>query len=154
MNQDDITERLEWAAREVLKKEPRLLDRFILELKKPEAHALILYAQMATANYYAMPSLGTAGADSIHKTLGRIVAKWASEQRRPEPLPAVQLDAPETAEQRQARRWKSCIDAGLKMPVNSYARFPTGIGRIAEQEGVARQTFCDDLKDYLKRTTG
>jgi hypothetical protein len=60
----------------------------------------------------------------------------------------------ETAEQRQERRYKMCIDRGLKMPDNDYANLPRGIGSIAEIEGVKRQTFAADVKKHINRING
>lgn len=60
--------------------------------------------------------------------------------------------APETKEQRQDRRLKACIDAGL--PMNGKAaslRLPYGVGAIAEREGVTRQAFSTDVKAALER---
>lgn len=60
--------------------------------------------------------------------------------------------APETKEQRQDRRLKACIDAGL--PMNDKAaslRLPYGVGDIAELEGVTRQAFSTDVKAALER---
>lgn len=64
--------------------------------------------------------------------------------------PAVQGN--ETKEQRQDRRLKACIDAGL--PMNDKAallRLPYGVGDIAESEGVTRQAFSIDVKAALVR---
>jgi len=60
-------------------------------------------------------------------------------------------DTPETKEQRQDRRLKACEDAGLVMPASSIGRLPDGVGRIAELEGVKRQSFTLDVKAALKR---
>jgi hypothetical protein len=60
--------------------------------------------------------------------------------------------APETKEQRQDRRLKACIDAGL--PMNDRAaslRLPDGVGAAADSEGVTRQAFSTDVKAALMR---
>lgn len=54
-------------------------------------------------------------------------------------------------EDRQARRYQMCVDAGLKMPVDDYAPLPRGIGKLADQEGIARQSFSEDVKAHIRR---
>ena len=68
-----------------------------------------------------------------------------------DPLGAEQNEIAETAEQRQARRYQMCIDAGLNMPDNDYARLPNGIKRIAEQDGISVQGFSKDVKLHIAR---
>lgn len=61
-------------------------------------------------------------------------------------------DSTETTEQRQDRRLRACIDAGL--PMNDGAalsRLPYGVGDIAKREGVTRQAFSTDVRAALKR---
>lgn len=90
--------------------------------------------------------------------------RWGAVQRPPRvftligAVPVAELAHPiieepsvETQEQRQARRWKMCIDAGLQMPVNDYERLPRGIRKIAEKEGITRQSLAEDLKAYVNR---
>jgi hypothetical protein len=60
----------------------------------------------------------------------------------------------ETAVQRQARRYQMCIDYGLTMPTNDYARMPNGIRHVAAIEKVTRQAFADDLKKHINRMNG
>lgn len=59
--------------------------------------------------------------------------------------------AVESKEDRQARRYQLCVDAGLKMPDNDYASLPRGVGKIAEAEGIARQSFAQDVKGHIRR---
>lgn len=59
--------------------------------------------------------------------------------------------APETKEQRQARRLKACEAAGLVMPRSSVGRLPYGVGDVADTEGVTRQAFSTDVKAALER---
>lgn len=59
--------------------------------------------------------------------------------------------APESKEQRQGRRLKACEDAGLVMPASSSGRLPDGVGRMADREGVKRQSFSADVKAALRR---
>lgn len=57
----------------------------------------------------------------------------------------------ETKEQREDRRLQMCQDAGLKMDKKARLRMPDGIGKVAETEGVTRQTFTEDVKNGLER---
>jgi hypothetical protein len=61
---------------------------------------------------------------------------------------------PETQEQRQERRYKMCVDAGLDIPTDDYTHLPRGIGKIAEREGVRRQSFTEDVKAQIRRLNG
>ena len=54
----------------------------------------------------------------------------------------------ETAAEMGARHWQACLDAGLEMPTDTYAQYPRGITRIAQREGVKRQTFAKRLDAY------
>ena len=58
---------------------------------------------------------------------------------------------PETTEQRQARRYQACVDAGLSLPDNDYARLPAGVGLLAQAEGVKRPSFTADVKAHIAR---
>lgn len=59
--------------------------------------------------------------------------------------------AAETQEARQARRYRACIDAGLKMPADDFARLPRGINKIANGERITRQALAEDLKAHIRR---
>ena len=78
-----------------------------------------------------------------------IWAQSAPTQDTETPAPVMQLA--EIKEQRQDRRLKMCVDAGLKMDKRALSRLPDGVGSIAVLEGVKRQTFTDDVKAALKR---
>lgn len=54
----------------------------------------------------------------------------------------------QTALQRRAMRWQACIEAGLEIDTNTYATLPRGIGRVAKQLGITRQTLGADLRKY------
>ena len=70
----------------------------------------------------------------------------------PTSSPAPVVQATETKEQRQDRRLKACIDAGLPMDTKTVLlRLPDGVGDVADREGVTRQTFSTDVKTALKR---
>lgn len=58
----------------------------------------------------------------------------------------------ETKEQRQDRRLQACIDDGLEMLTKgALLRLPDGVGRLADIEGVKRQSFSIDVKAAQKR---
>jgi hypothetical protein len=52
---------------------------------------------------------------------------------------------------RQAERFQMCVDAGLKMPTDTFAHLPRGIGKIAATLGIKRQSFAEDVKAHLER---
>ena len=90
------------------------------------------------------------GAVSASDDMDGKLAESPPQATTPSPAPVVQ--APETKEQRQDRRLKACIDAGL--PMNSKAallRLPDGVGNVADSERVTRQAFSTDVKAALKR---
>lgn len=60
----------------------------------------------------------------------------------------------ESAEERQRRRYQMCIDAGLTMPTNDYGHMPRGVGKVAEREGIKRQSFVQDVKAHINRASG
>lgn len=57
----------------------------------------------------------------------------------------------ESSEERRARRYQACVDAGLKFPDNDYATLPRGIGKIAKAMGITRQALSEDLKAHIRR---
>ncbi len=58
----------------------------------------------------------------------------------------------ETKEQRQDRRLQACIEDGLEMLTKAaLLRLPDGVGRLAEIEGVKRQSFSIDVKAAQRR---
>ncbi|WP_103018406.1 hypothetical protein [Alicycliphilus denitrificans] len=75
----------------------------------------------------------------------------------PAPQPQAAAPAPVVAgnaEQRQARRWQMCLDAGLPMPQDTYAHLPRGIGKVAKAEGIKRQALAQDLNAHRERLFG
>ena len=76
----------------------------------------------------------------------------AAGERLPEP--DLRNTQSETTIERQARRHQMCIDAGLTMPTNDYARLPRGISALAEKEGISRQAFSEDVKAHIRRVNG
>lgn len=71
-------------------------------------------------------------------------------QAEPQAAPMVAANA----EQRQARRWQMCIDAGLPMPQDTYAQLPRGIKEIAKAENITRQALAQDLNAHRERLFG
>jgi hypothetical protein len=72
----------------------------------------------------------------------------------PAPVVAESASGGESTEQRQARRYQACIDAGLTMPNDDYSHLPRGIGALARVEGISRQSFSEDLKAHINRKNG
>ncbi|MDD2729175.1 hypothetical protein [Malikia sp.] len=96
------------------------------------------------------PTPATAQGEMVQPLAAPNPAPASTEQVEPEQ--AVQAShARATAEQRRARRFQMCIDAGLKMPGNDYASLPRGIAEIAKQEGITRQSLAEDLKAHIRR---
>jgi len=62
-----------------------------------------------------------------------------------------QISIKKTAEQRQAERWKLCVDMGLSMPKDTYERYPKGINEAAKRLGITRQSLREDLNNYRER---
>lgn len=60
----------------------------------------------------------------------------------------------ESKEARQARRHQLCITAGLMMPTDTYSSMPRGIGELAKNEGITRQSFTEDVKAHIGRLHG
>jgi len=66
-----------------------------------------------------------------------------------------QRDAPyQSAQDRQAHRWQLCIDAGLKMPQDTYASYPRGIRAVADRLRITRQALAQDLNAHRERLFG
>lgn len=57
----------------------------------------------------------------------------------------------ESAQERQARRYQMCIDAGLAIPKTDYEPMPRGIGMLAKKEKITRQSFTEDVKAHIRR---
>jgi len=56
--------------------------------------------------------------------------------------------------QRQAERWKACVDAGLPMPSDTYGQYPRGIAKVAKAFGIKRQSTKEDLDKNRERAVG
>ena len=101
----------------------------------------------------------------LRKVAGDLVnaKEWAAEidringtpkpqdQRFKAPGPTPKRSSGETKEQRQARRYQACIDAGLRMPTDDYSHLPRGLKDVAEAEGITRQAFSEDVKAHIRR---
>lgn len=75
-------------------------------------------------------------------------------QMQPQPNPQSPPALPESKEARQAKRWALCVDAGLKMPLDTYAPLPRGVGAIAKRLEISRQALSQDLKEHAERVFG
>ena len=101
------------------------------------------------------PDFETVSADC--RVVGYDVHALADEYTAPEAKQAEPQAAPmvaANAEQRQARRWQMCIDAGLPMPQDTYAQLPRGIKEIAKAENITRQALAQDLNAHRERLFG
>ena len=78
----------------------------------------------------------------------------AVEDSPAQPQAATPAPVADSAEQRQARRWQMCLDAGLPMPRDTYAQLPRGINEIAKTEGITRQALAQDLNAHRERLFG
>ena len=68
------------------------------------------------------------------------------------PEPDERQSAPSSiAERRQAKRWQVCVDAGLRMPTDTYAPYPRGFSKVADSLKITRQSLKDDLDKYRAR---
>lgn len=150
MEIEDAKEALLQVARERLKLYPHLIGQFEMDL--PWLCAVggwrerLTIAQMldTTAPYIVGPV-------ALPRTLLAIVDEWAqSRLPRVRPLAAASPKK-ETAQERRARRWKMCVDAGLKMPSDTYGPYPRGYGAIGKREGVTRQSFKQDLDAHREK---
>lgn len=57
-------------------------------------------------------------------------------------------------EERQARRYQACVDAGLRMPADDYTHLPRGIHEVAKALKISRQSLSADVKAHLARLSG
>jgi len=86
---------------------------------------------------------------------GELLEAWFTSQGVG--VAAVEMVAPpapakkESDVERQDRRLQMCIDDGLKMDKAAIHRLPDGVGKVAETDGVSRQTFSEDVKEALRR---
>jgi hypothetical protein len=67
---------------------------------------------------------------------------------------AIKDASPQTAEQRQADRYRACVDAGLLMPSDDYVHLPRGINDVAMGLGITRQSLSADVKAHIRRMSG
>jgi hypothetical protein len=57
----------------------------------------------------------------------------------------------ESSEERQARRYRMCIDNGVTPPTREGAHFPRGVSRVAAMEKISRQSFTQDVRKHVDR---
>ena len=60
-----------------------------------------------------------------------------------------ELERPESSKVRNQRRYQRCVDAGLVMPNNDYARLPDGIKVLAEREGISVTAMSNSIKKHI-----
>lgn len=90
----------------------------------------------------------------MHSWIGEWEAWSDTQNPYPDPPSAAVTAAVkvETRVEREDRRLKACIDAGLDMdPTSALRRLPYGVGAVAKAEGVTRQAFTTDVRNALKR---
>ncbi|HNK52226.1 MAG TPA: hypothetical protein PKM45_05555 [Giesbergeria sp.] len=137
MELEDAKDALLQVARERLKLYPGLAERFEFEVAvSPTVGQMGPLVRM---------SIGELRGPAAQRALLAIVDEW-SQRHIPgvKPLAAV-APKKETPQQRRARRWRACVDAGLAMPTDTYSAYPRGYGAIAKREGITRQSFKEDL---------
>ncbi len=158
MDDNELRAWLDRVAAQRLKGRPELLGQFRHAmsglsgtLMMTRAHALI--PMMARHGV----EMGHAGSIELVQEHLTSVVDWFIKHRA-QPAPAIaplqeskHVPPGETAEQRQARRYQACIDAGLTLPDNDYAALPRGIGEVAKKEGIKRQSFAEDVKAHIRR---
>lgn len=174
MDSNEIRQRLLLIARDRLRYRPGAYGQFQYAMENTvQGTALTVHALSMPYAWQVSEQMGdTRAMERIREHLTRIVDKWAQSQPLPpavEPLPGAELPqvdptmadtrdtaAPvaESADQRQARRWKLCVDAGLPMPQDTYAQFPRGIRKVADSEGITRQALAQDLNAHRERIFG
>ncbi len=81
------------------------------------------------------------------------LAAYALEKRWfvPEQISRLFVPTTDTTETRQAARYQACIDAGLALPNNDYARLPVGVGEVAARLGISRPSLAADVKAHIAR---
>ena len=157
MTDDELTVWLDRVARERLADRPDLLVQFRSAMQLPLEAVFIITRAQATIPPLAMHGVAI-GHDGSIKTLQDALTgavDWFVKHRAHSvpvvPIPERKTPPRETAEQRQARRYQMCVDAGLTMPTDDYAHMPDGIKEIAKREGIRRQSFVQDLKAHINR---
>ena len=114
----------------------------------PAASTYHLLAEDVFA-YATCQKLTKQAAMALRDLAVRYKIEFATPETRPqaeasETAPVVQAPASEPR-----RRYQMCIDAGLVMPDNDYAKLPVGINLLAEKEGITKQAFSKSVKKHL-----
>ena len=168
MTHNEIRDRLLEIARARLKARFGAFEQFRFTVDSlPAGAAIMARAALMPAPWTVGLSLGLdEAAKQIDAHLLRIIDDWAQREAPArqipvleglQPLAAEPQAAPmvaANAEQRQARRWQMCIDAGLPMPQDTYAQLPRGIKEIAKAENITRQALAQDLNAHRERLFG
>ena len=166
MTQSEIRDRLLDLARVRLKARFGAFEQFRFTLDGlPAGAAILTRAALMPAPWTVGLSLGLdEAARQIDAHLLRLIDEWAQHEAPARQIPVLeglqplaaepQAEVPEqlaeTAQQRRARRYQMCIDAGMALPNNDYASLPRGIGEIAKREGIKRQSFAEDVKAHIR----
>lgn len=157
MTDDELRAWLDRVARERLADRPDLLMQFRGAMRSPMEAAFIITRAQAAIPLFVMHGAAIGHGGSI-KTLQDALTgavDWFVKHRAHSvpvvPIPERKTPPKETAEQRQARRYQMCVDAGLHMPTDDYAHMPDGIKEIAKREGIKRQSLVQDLKAHINR---
>lgn len=118
----------------------------LLRNKNPSDGGMVWLMPWGTEHTATLETCGINRDDLL--AIGDKLAAPATDTATPAPV----SDSTETTEQRQDRRLRACIDAGLPMnDKTALSRLPYGVGDIAEREGVSRQAFSTDVKAALTR---
>lgn len=153
---NDVHKRLLFVAKHRLKNNFDAYERFQFEIENsPTGQDYLLRAQLGLGSLIGQNKaiLGVQATNEINQKLAEIVDLWLSRQKGSNVIkPATGLLVKkETAEQRQARRYQMCIDAGLLMPKNNFSHLPRGVGKLAKKEGISTASFSQDVKKHICR---
>ena len=158
-----IKERAIEVAREVLRDRPRALAAFESHMRGAGGWALELDSQLQHAlalEGAATIQMCSGSTDPFEGLLDRLLARYAQRWAEAHRQRLLEVFSPgtssptETREQRQARRWQQCSDAGLTMPADTYGHLPRGIGKVATKLGITRQALAEDLNAHRERIFG
>lgn len=139
----------------------RIWQKMALRTRTERAKNMLHYHLPATASTWHVHSSdlmqfaqAAAMPDAVRVALAELARQHAGSAMAQATQPVLYLQTQETAAERQARRYQACIDAGLTMPDNDFAVLPRGVGRLAKQEGITRQSFAQDVKTHINRLNG
>lgn len=64
---------------------------------------------------------------------------------------ATKIELVATPESRDRDNYQACVDAGLSMPTEPLKPMPRGIGKVAMQLGIKRQTLTESVSKHIDR---